>query len=101
MRELWKAATLAAVQAVRKLHGPGERLICSFPYRPIEQRMVEPRERHTAFPFQIKDHDLVLAFFQPDARDVECLLRANVPVAAEGVAIDPDRAFAQCADIKK
>ena len=49
----------------------------------------------------IEDDDLVGAGFEPGAGDVEGLLRADVPEAAEVVAVDPDCALAEGGDVEE
>ena len=67
----------------------------------VEERVVEGGERKGTFGFQVEDDDLVVAFFEPGAGDIERLLRADVPIAAERVAVDPDRSFAEGAHVEK
>lgn len=44
--------------------------------------------------YDIEDDDLVFAFFEPTAGNIEGLLGANGPEAANGVTIDVDLTFA-------
>jgi len=53
------------------------------------------------FSEQIKDDNLIPAVAQPRARDIERLLRAHVPKAAEGMSIDPNSAFAKGVNVEK
>ena len=50
---------------------------------------------------EVEDDDLVAAFVEPGAGDVEGLLRAGVPEAADDVAVDPEGAFAEVADVEE
>ena len=43
----------------------------------------------------VEDDDLVRAFLEPWAGNVEGLLGADVPEASDGVAVDPDGSFAE------
>src|SRR4029078_2266053 len=49
----------------------------------------------------VEDEDLVRALLQPAAGQVERLLRADVPVAAERVAVDPDGALGELARVEE
>jgi hypothetical protein len=50
---------------------------------------------------EVEDDDFVGAFIQPGTGDVEGLLGADVPEAADGVAVDPEGAFAEGADVEE
>src|ERR1017187_6229846 len=51
--------------------------------------------------FQIEDDDLVRAWLEPWRRHEEALLRADAPVAAQVLTVDPDDAFAPSAHIQE
>src|ERR1017187_9653773 len=51
--------------------------------------------------FQIEDDDLIRAGLEPRRRHEEALLRADAPVAAQVVTVDPDDAFAPSAHIEE
>jgi hypothetical protein len=66
---------------------------------------VEDRVRHEAecaarLAVDIEDHDLVVAFLQPWRRKIERALRADVPEAAERLAVEEDFSFTQSARIE-
>ena len=50
---------------------------------------------------EVEDDDFVGAFAEPGAGDEEGLLRADVPEAADGVAVDPEGSFAEVADVEE
>ena len=50
---------------------------------------------------QIENDDLVCAGFQPRTGDVHCLLRFDVLIATEVVAVDPRVAFDPMAHVEK
>src|SRR5580698_153574 len=50
---------------------------------------------------EIENDYVVLAFVQPRAGQVESHLGADVPDAAQRVAVDPDEAFGECAGVEE
>src|ERR1035441_9207971 len=67
----------------------------------IEDGMVEPFDGFVRLGQKVEDDDFVAAFAQPRTGDVERLLRADGPEAAEVVAVDPDEDFAEVAGVEK
>src|ERR1039458_5471205 len=51
--------------------------------------------------FQIEDDDLIRAGLEPRRRHEKALLRADAPVAAQVVTVDPDDAFAPSAHLEE
>ena len=50
---------------------------------------------------EVEDDDFVGALVEPGGGDVEGLLGADVPDAAQGVAVDPDEAFGERAGVQE
>ena len=50
---------------------------------------------------EVEDDDLVFAGAEPWAGDVEGLLRADVPEAADRVAVDPESSLGEVADVEE
>jgi hypothetical protein len=50
---------------------------------------------------EVEDYDFVGALMEPGAGDVEGLLGADVPEAADGVAVDPEGSFAEGAVVEE
>ena len=67
----------------------------------VEQRRFDAGERMNAVLDLLKDDNFVAAFLEPDAGTVKRLLRPDIPVAAEIVAVDDDDALAPAAQIEK
>jgi hypothetical protein len=66
----------------------------------------ETRRSRSAFSEQvfsekIKGNNFIPALTQPRTGDIKRLLRTQVPKAAKGVAIDPESAFAESANVEK
>ena len=49
---------------------------------------------------QIENKHLVIALHEPGRGTIQAPLRADVPVTSEIVAIDPDKSFAEFADVE-
>ena len=67
----------------------------------VEDRLFEAGELGLGWAQQIEDDDLVLAGLQPGPGRYIGLRRADVPVAAEAVAVDPDDALAPVAQVEE
>ena len=50
---------------------------------------------------EVEDEDFVASFAKPGTGDVEGLLGAYVPEAADGVIVDPESAFSEVADVEE
>ncbi len=50
---------------------------------------------------EVEDDDFVFACAEPGAGDVEGLLGAYVPEAADGVAVDPEGSLGEVADVEE
>src|SRR5258708_1829525 len=70
-------------------------------YGCVEDGVVEALDGFVCGGKHVKDDDFVCAGPEPGAGEVERLLRANVPEAAEVVAVDPDDAFAEMAEVEE
>src|SRR6185437_7139452 len=67
----------------------------------IEHRSGQARDRPRPTLFQVQNDDLIRPRVQPRAREIECLLRPDVPIAAEVVAVHPDVAFPPASQIQE
>ncbi len=50
---------------------------------------------------EVEDYDFIVAFAEPGTGDEEGVLGADVPEAADGVAVDPEGSFAEFADVEE
>ena len=51
--------------------------------------------------YNVENNHLVLALLQPATREIQGLLRTNLPEAAEGMPVDINLTFAECLHINK
>ena len=69
--------------------------------RTVKDWLVSAEKRMTRLTIQIEDDHLIFARIQPRARDVQSLLRTDVPDSAEGPSIQPHGPFRESAGIQK
>ena len=63
--------------------------------------MVEALQGSALLAIEIEEDDFVAAGLEERRGQVERFLRADVPEAAEGAAVDPDHAFAELAGVEE
>jgi hypothetical protein len=68
---------------------------------PVEDRVVQARDGFLRCGKHVKYDDFVFASFEPWARNIERLLWAGAPEAAQVVAVDPNDSFAKLAGVEE